>query len=426
MEFKQLNLDTLPINPLIETNSTDYKNQLNIALNTSQAFNNIQSHLKLINNQIQEQPNTVKTLNLILESYLYILLSTSTISNLEGTKLSAYFSKKKKVDRDYFQTIDSDYLEKLQFTNYKVWGTNFGSLGYYLYLNQSKLHFAHPSSLVRLSVEELTKQFNLPEYSNNLLSLFRSDEAKDDFNIYLQSTSLLQELDLLEVLKLTKFYETWLKQVLTWYSTFIENTIENPYKVNTAAYSSFNLLITISQGLVKLGLHSESFKNLAYKFIHQDIDNVLLEGLKLLNNIRRQNEFEILNDVTEEEQLIKQLFVTLKSNNNSEAINTASYRVLSLNLPGGFNTWYVTIAAELINRAFILTYNSSFQNNSISGLSDNASLLTFIDRVYKLIFYAGYCLKKTNLTHLQLLGINLRLLSQLEEDQTVQEYDLLT
>ena len=425
MAFKQLNLDTLPVNPLIDINDAEYKSQLNLAFNTSQSLNNIAEYTTALNNKLQQEPNTVKTLNYTLESYLYLLLSTSTISNLDNTQLSSYFSKKKLVDPDYYQFIESDYLNTLEFTNYKVWGTNFGSLGYYLYTSKANLHFSHPSNLVRLSVEELVKELRLPDYSTKILQTIRSKSIKDDYALYLASTSFIKELDLLAVITQLDFYSTWVPEILTWYSGLLETDIVNPYKLDTSVYNAFNLLVEMSQALVKLGLYADSFTNLTYKFLHQDLSSITLEGIQSVNLLRRQKEFEVTTDLTEEERLISKLFLSIKSNNLVDLISQESYKLLSLNLPGGLNLWLTAIAAELVNRAYILTYGSTYKDNFIYPVDSNEELVNLLDRVYKLLFYAGYCLKKTNLNHLQLIGFNLRLFSQLEEDTSLQEYNLL-
>jgi hypothetical protein len=422
MEFKQLNLDQLPINPIEDPNSIDYKNQLNLAFNTTQALSNISNYLTTLNSSIKQRPNTVKTLNLVLESYLYLLLTTTTISNLDNSKLSFFYSRKKTIDLNYFQPIDSTYLENLNYTNYKVWGSNYGSLGYYLYLFQSNLHFAHPSKLVRLSVEELVKRLELPDFSTKLLSFIRSDKLVDDYKLYQISSSLIRELDLVKVINQLTFYEEWIQQLLIWYSGV---NIVNPYKEDSSAYKAFSLLVEMSQSVVKLGLYLESFSNLPYKFLHQEIDLLILDAIQSIVNLRKQKQFEITTNLTEEEVLLNKLFTKIRVNNTAEFITAESYRILSINLVGGLNQWLVAIAAELINRAYILTY-SQFIDSNLYPLANNEELISLIDRVYKLIFYAGYCLKKTNLNHLQLIGSNLRILSQLDEDNELVEFDLLT
>jgi hypothetical protein len=332
MEFKQLNLDQLPINPIEDPNSIDYKNQLNLAFNTTQALSNISNYLTTLNSSIKQRPNTVKTLNLVLESYLYLLLTTTTISNLDNSKLSFFYSRKKTIDLNYFQPIDSTYLENLNYTNYKVWGSNYGSLGYYLYLFQSNLHFAHPSKLVRLSVEELVKRLELPDFSTKLLSFIRSDKLVDDYKLYQISSSLIRELDLVKVINQLTFYEEWIQQLLIWYSGV---NIVNPYKEDSSAYKAFSLLVEMSQSVVKLGLYLESFSNLPYKFLHQEIDLLILDAIQSIVNLRKQKQFEITTNLTEEEVLLNKLFTKIRVNNTAEFITAESYRILSINLEGG-------------------------------------------------------------------------------------------
>lgn len=424
MAFRQLNLDSLPINSLIDIDSVDYKYQLNLTFNSTQALYNIDTSLSKLSKTIDLEPNTVATLNTTLETYLYLLLTTSTISNLDNSKLTSYFSKKKKIDSSYFQTINSEYLEKLQFTNYKVWGSNYGTLGYYLYLSQSSLHYASPSQLVRLAFVELIKGLELEAFSNNLLTLLNSDKEVDDYKIYESSFNLLKELDLIKVINQLTFYEEWIKKVIAWYSS----SRVNDYTKDSSAYKSFNFLLNIVRDITKQGLYLKSFNNLSYKFVHQDMDLLILDSIQFIINQRRLQEFEITTDVTQEEKLVKELFTQLKVKDTISLVTEKSYSWLSTNLSGGINLWLNALAAELINRAYILTHstNTIYSNQSIYVIEEKEDYLKFLNRVNKLLFYAGYCLKKTNLNHLQLLGSNLRTLSSLDKSTNLEEYDLLT
>ena len=426
MDFKQLTLNNLSIDPSLDVNSLQYKAQLNLAINTSQCLCVIDNHIRNLSNQIKEQSNTVQTLNLVLETYLYILLSTSSIHNVDNTKLSSFFIKKKKIDPSYFKAANQSYLENLEFNNYKVWGNEFGTLGYYLYLTQSDLHFAHPSHLVRLSVEALIKNLNLPNYSSYLLNLICSDNIDNDYELYNQSINLIKELNLDNAFNYLLFYESWIKEVLDWYSDLlVKNDFTNPYKSDSSSFMSFNFLLEISQTIIKLGLFGDCFNNLSYKFIHQEITIEILEVIQAINNLIKTKKFTVDSTYYIEDKLINNLFSNIEIS-NTEFITASSYDLLSINLIGGFNLWYIALAAELINRAYILTHNSSYKNNSVYLLEKDIDFRLFIERVYKLIFYAGHCLKKTNLNHLQMIGCNLRTLSQLDDNFNLQEYNLLT
>ena len=181
----------------------------------------------------------------------------------------------------------------------------------------------------------------------------------------------------------------------------------------------------MAQTVIKLGLYLKSFDNLAYKFLHQEIDLLILDTIQSIVNLRKQKQFEITTNLTKEETLLNRLFTNIKINNTAEFITSESYRLLTIKLVGGLNQWLVAIASELVNRAYILTYNQ-FSNNILYPLENNEQLINLINRVYKLIFYAGYCLKKSNLNHLHLIGNNLRILSQLDEDDNLKEFNLLT
>jgi hypothetical protein len=63
MAFRQLNLDSLPIDSLVDVESIDYKYQLNLAFNSAQVLYNIDNRLSELSKTIDLEPNTVATLN---------------------------------------------------------------------------------------------------------------------------------------------------------------------------------------------------------------------------------------------------------------------------------------------------------------------------------------------------------------------------
>jgi hypothetical protein len=286
------------------------------------------------------------------------------------------------------------------------------------------LHYASPSQLVRLAFVELIKGLELEAFSNNLLTLLNSDKEVDDYKIYESSFNLLKELDLIKVINQLTFYEQWVKKVIAWYSF----SRVNDYTKDSSAYKSFNFLLNIVRDITKQGLYLKSFSNLSYKFVHQDMDLLILDSIQFIINQRRLQEFEITTDVTQEEKLVKELFTQLKVKDTISLVTEKSYSWLSVNLSGGINLWLNALAAELINRAYILTHSTKtiYSNQSIYIVEKKEDYLNFLSRINKLLFYAGYCLKKTNLNHLQLLGSNLRTLSCLDEFTNLEEYDLLT
>jgi hypothetical protein len=68
--------------------------------------------------------------------------------------------------------------------------------------------------------------------------------------------------------------------------------------------------------------------------------------------------------------------------------------------PGGYALFLVALAAQLINRAYIISYKNI---NS----TENVFLTDAYKRVHRLLGYAGILLIKTSLPHAQLMGMNI-------------------
>ena len=79
----------------------------------------------------------------------------------------------------------------------------------------------------------------------------------------------------------------------------------------------------------------ESFSNLPYKFVHQDIDLLVLDIIQFIIIQRKQQEFKVTTDITQEERLVSELFKQLKVKNTVSLVTEKSYSWLSVNLSGG-------------------------------------------------------------------------------------------
>ena len=429
MAYQQLNFDTVSINPqlLTQQDASDYQYQLNLALNTIQAEGNITDLLTTLDARVQQNSTSLLGLNTLIETYLYTLLSISTISNLDNSQLSPFYDRQKQVNSAYFLSPNPSYLGNLTYSNYKVWGTKYGSLGYYLYLGQFSKHFAGSSELVRFAVSQLIYSLNLPDYSTSLFNIINSDLEDDDYNLYCQSISFLKEQNLLPTITLLNNLEPWLVDFFNWYSS----KTTNPYSQGSNDYNAFNLLESLGQSMVQLGIFSDIITNLSYKFVHQEIDLVVLEAIPLIVGTRKQIDFYgATATLGKEVTLTNKLFDIISINQDSNMVMSDSYKLLQLPLNGGMNQWLVTMAAELLNRAYIISHptNTTYTSEILYPITNNdPTFLALITRIYKLIFYAGHCLKKCDMDTLTKLGSNLRTISLIDDSSDIlQEYDLLT
>lgn len=433
MEYQQLvnNSNPIDIGSITDTTSLDYKNQLNLALTINQADSQIATQLSLLADNVTNQPTTFLSLNRTIESYLYILLTISTTTTLDNTQSSSYYGKRKEIDPNIYESVDSTYLQDLTFTNYKPWLAKPGSIGYYLALSQSNLHYANPSTLIRNSVNTALNNLPSDNYSSTLLGIINSNLIEDDLNLYNASYTIFTELNLLKTNNLLTFLEGWIPNLLNWYMSNSNsiNGIVNTYTKGSTAYTAFNLLTNISQQVLQLGLFNEVVTNLQYNFYHQALDIPIIDSINTIINLRKLNDFSITNAVlTTEETLCQQLFNGISILTSSTLLTDESYNLL-LNFPykGGLNFWLTLISSELLNRAYILSHPSvsPYYSNLVTPITNDQDYISVVGRIFQLIFYSGYCLKKCNLDSLNILGANLRVLSQLDNDTSLQEYNLL-
>lgn len=431
-------LDTAPINEALLTpdkkltEALDYRRQLNLAINCYQAESALANHQANLPSLFQGQNVTVSGLNLALESYLTVLIPLTTIASLDLSQLSPHYQRRKILVPDHFMSPDRNYLEQMLFTSSRTWGTSYGSLGYFLHLGKVTSHYLHPSQIVYQTSLELIKQLKgrefLNDFPNQFEALLSQEDAVSDLQLYQLPVQLLSQIPAVrELIKQLDFYEQWLPQVIAWYLLPLRtNQTRRVPEQGTREAAAVETLEQIAQLCLKNGLDETSFNQLSYQFIHQSIPPVLfglLDDLMLLRKKAIGQE-----EGTEAEKLLEPFIQAISLNNPVGLLKATSQSILEdLCPPGGYNLLLLCTAANLLNRAFILTHptRTIYANYIIAPLKNGfPELMQYLGRIYRLIYLAGYCLKKSNLDHLQLTGVNLITLSAITDNSPIRITDL--
>ncbi len=401
----------------------DYRKQLNLALNNLGAESrlaNYQGQLKkLLPNQEEIR---ISDLNKVLESYLCTLLSTSTIGSLDGKNLSSHFCRRKLLVAGHFQGATSDFLDTLVFTNQKTWGTSYGTLGYQLNRLSKLEHYLSPSEIVELTsrsyfgLESIFQTLGL-----RLQTLMNQDSLDADYLLYQTSIELVNLESFKQVNKQFQFYQSWLPKVIEFYLSPLRSG--TPLQSQTLNQKSAQeTLSQIAQYCLRLGI--ETIPNLTYELMHQTLAPAFFSFLDELSALRASSLYDLTNAGTSlEELLVIELLTEIPSNTQSN-IRTLNYQILKELGPGGFNLFLVTLASVLLNRAYILSHPTQtiYKDYLIYPIQINLpELLLLIGRLYKLLYYAGYLLLKSNLEHLQGLGKNLIVLTGLDSPSPILE-----
>jgi hypothetical protein len=404
-------------------------NIFNTSLNNLQVQIVFEQHQKAIYELVKEdQFFTFKNLSYIVESFMIQLLSISSISNLEKTKLSSHYSKYKQVTLKHLcKSISSEYLEDLTFTNSRVWGGEYGTPLYYLYLDNIKQHYLHPSQLTEIVINSISKS-SVSTFSNTysqLASLALSDDLSVDELIYKVPINVLNTtVDIKTCGSLLTFFSKWLPKLLNWYlEPFLSQNVKR--EITTDAEKD---LETIAQKCLYYGLDFSSFsEDLFFNFIHQNLSSSFFSLFEDIISFRKS-----ISDKSKEKSnpLLTEFIEAIPLNTSSSLIRETSLTLLrELCPPGGYNLLLILTSLILLNRAFILLHptNNPYSNLNIFPLDTPFDpVLNLIGRVLRLIYIAGFNLTKSNLEHLNITGFNLMQLTNLDSNPVISTKDLTT
>lgn len=395
---KYINLLSTPLSQLdlrkIDLKSTlTFKKYLNISFDIYKTQSALVKHQKVIRGILnRDTPFRIRDLNLSIESFMYILCYTSTIVDT-NEKISPHYTRRTSTIDTSFLSIRNVYLEDLLYTFQSTWGGMYGSLAYNLYLLEDNSHYLSISEISRRCIKYFTLPENsLSQWGTNLLIILSDDSPTSDAALYSCQISIFKSLELEQTLISLNFLSSFLPSLIYWYENS-NSTSEVIRDIVTACYVN--------------GYSSDNLQDLSFKYVHQEITSNFESLYSELSLIRKR--LALTNGLNQEELFINSFVENFDPISN---IKDKSYLILQdLFPPGGYNTLLVSIASELLNRAYILSHYSTI-NYSDKPTSDNSSeVLILMSRINRILYYAGYTLKKSNLNSFNLLGNNLIYLS---------------
>lgn len=419
-------LDNLPIaeeylkqssNPAMALKTKSCLNLSFISANAVDRLNNINRYnLKDLSKDALSFPS-YKVLNFFLENQLIYLLTCSTITNYNNTQLSSHYERRKISIQNNKRLPSPNYCEDLMFSNNKTWGTMYGSLGYYIHLREDYEDYLTPSQLTLINSQKLIDDLkaeldlriafdNNPTYRElyNYYNSFNLEDSNQDIDIYLKIREIANVKVIRQSYEQLKFYQIWLPALINWYLKDYEEKgfLKEPTDIRPCL--AFNLLKKVVQECISYSITADSIVDLPYQFMHQEIPPVFYGLFQSLSRIRKETSYNLQTGTnkTIEEKFADQFLTYIDINIEDNLIRNSSNILLQyLFPPGGLNMLLVTVAANLINRAYILTHSNNLAN---SDEELEIHPLEFRARINRLIFLAGNSLLKSSLTNLVMFG----------------------
>ncbi|MBD2201540.1 hypothetical protein H6G33_09295 [Calothrix sp. FACHB-1219] len=418
-----------------DLNSTEilgYRRQLNLSLVSSNSENRLRELSSILYESIKDKVISFTDLNKLIESYLILFLSTTYIGNIDNSKYSSHYYKRKLIVPNHFSPISEEYLEDLLYSGNKIWGGKYGSLLYYRYIQTSYSHYNHPSELVNSITNYIINSYSnnsndkVSKFSKDFINLLLEDRETVDVDIYDYSFKIFKIFDLDKIIKILTYLQVWLPKAYDYYNLDV-----NEYLPNSSVFFAATILKRIVIYSYKLGIDSTSLSktNLIYSFIHSELNPIFISLIDEIILIRKTLSLSQDSTNTPLELLVEDLYKNIDINISSSALKETSYYILSEFFPvGGYNQYLLILALSLLNRAYIITFpsNNVYKNFVVSPIKDfYQPALDLLGRVERIFYLAGYLLKKSNLDHLQILGSNLITMSSIEDDSSDAIYNLM-
>lgn len=428
-------LDEVPIHDyLIDTQlgvqeNLAYRSYLNLAMNTNNAISRLDNLHLLQEKEINTQTGTnMYTYLLSIESFMCTLLWVPTISSIDRSTITCHYERRNYMVDDN-KILPSEVLAReLMFSSNRTWGTPYGSLGYYINLEEDIYDYLSPSQMIDISIKGLMKLMkervltrqdddSLLAYLERLDSLFLEDSTHSDTLLYKAHINILNSLSLTkDSLYLLRFMSSWIPLLIEWYMKKYE--LDNsftipPQPVGDLNKKVYSMVIELIETCLSYGMGMDSTQDLLKKWLYQDIPPYIFSVSNQVIRARKLLAYE-LEDITDIylKRLIQPL-LELGLDLEEGLLRNSSQLLLDVYAPpAGYNLYLVMLAASLLNRAYILTHNSIGMRNSTDPDYE------LLGRTNRILFLAGRLLRKSNLSHIQIIGENIQVVSEIEiEDE---------
>lgn len=341
----------------------------------------------------------IDKLNDILHSYLITLLITSFIDEQNRTNPSPHFLKLWKFYPYQLKSLypSDSYLDRLSNKYIYNWGGVFGSLSYFIHLNESINEYLTPSQILDISIKEC-HLYNQYQYEDMRYMMSKNILDIDEEDIYRYPLSILKHPDVSKGIELIENIRPLLKDILDWYLSLYNSKliltppIAPPLKSNE--YYAYETLIKIGEVMLNKGLNQFDSLN-SYSFIHNGLPSIWIEGINEILEIRDN----VLYDFSKSNSSLYEMIYMDMANKipykkYNSLLTKCQYLLSLLYPPGGYNLALLITASTLLNKAFIKTHSSTKDRN--------------IDGVIDLVYKTSVCLRKTNIKTLMMLGNNIK------------------
>lgn len=391
------------------------KKYLYAGINSAQAVSRLNDLNLDIDKILSGSNNTVKTLNRVIESYLLTLLATSTIVNLINDELSPHY-RMTKLLTPFTQSLDPTYLENIMYTSSKTWGTTFGTQGFFLHKGEYMNHYATPSQLANESLKYLvaeSKDLVNIDFLDKLTTYSLEDSKESDSVLYKLSAEYLNLYpNIQQAYEVLSFLSGWYPKVSSLVLNDIRTSNFSRSFSNSNSQEAYFTLINVAKAGLSLLMDESSFVDMEFNLLHNNIPVSYFNLLSYITSAIDKSEYSSDQYSSEVYQdLMKEVLDFDLKRFDVNIVRAAISQLSGLLYPGGYNQLLMAISIALLNKALILT---SYENtNQDAELIDSEVNVDDLGRWYKLLYLAGYTLKKSNLYSLNTLGGNLLTLSSI-------------
>lgn len=412
-------LDSAIRSPAIDRTSPEdllkEKKYLYAGINSAQAVSRLNDLNLDIANLVSGSNNTVKALNRVIESYLLTLLATSTIVNLTNDELTPHY-KMTKILTPFTQSLDPTYLENIMYTSSKTWGTTFGTQGFFLHKGEYMNHYATPSQLANESLKYLvveSKDLVNIDFLDKLTTYSLEDSKESDSLLYKLGAEYLNLYpNIQQAYEVLSFLSGWYPKVSSLVLNDVRTSNFSRTFNNPNSQEAYFTLIDITKAGLSLLMDESSFANMNFNLLHNNVPVSYFNLLSYITSAIDKSEYssdQYSPDIYQD--LMKEVLEFNLKRFDVNIIRVAISQLSGLLYPGGYNQLLMAISLALLNKALILT---SYENtNQDAELIESEVSADDLGRWYKLLYLAGYTLKKSNLYGLNTLGGNLLTLSSI-------------
>lgn len=370
--------------------------------------------------------------NKALEQLLITILQIPCISDVNRTRLTEHYRKYKLNVNNNKILPSASYCENLMFTNFKNWGGIYGTIGFYINLLEDYEEYLTPSQIIfksTLGLLEFVDSIQLQKLlfneeditanviirlNNRLRNLISSDLQSADSDIYNMFKTTIIDLKLSETYSSLIFLERFIPDLIKWYFKRYdrESVVEPPrYPTDAKTQAAYDTLEKVAKACIFYGVDNTNATKFGLGFIHQFISNRIFDLYAELIRIKLTTGYLITNEepINEEQELVESFLNNLNQFLSPTRLRDDSALILqNIAPPGGFNLLIALLAANLLNRAYIITHRTSTRN------TEDIENSRIYKRAIVLQVKAGLLLIKSSLKELQIFGLNIISMTNIE------------